>query len=341
MTAGRPPDPAAAEPAPSGRAAAVAVRAEGLTRRFDSFVAVDHVSFEIPTGAIWGFLGPNGAGKSTTIRMLCGILEPSEGRAEVLGYDVARDPEQIKARIGYMSQRFSLYDDLSVEENLGFYAGVYGLDPAAARAAIVEWVGRAGLRGRERALAGELSGGWKQRLAFGCAVLHRPRMVFLDEPTSGVDPVSRRAFWDLIDEFAASGITIMVTTHYMDEAEHCDTLAFIYGGRIIASGTPEQIKGQMPGALLEVRASPIDEALEALRRRPEVREAALFGRTIHTTVDDVALADRLRAGLSEAGVAVEAVRPVRPSLEDAFVALVEQDEARRRAAASRGGPDTP
>ena len=313
----------------------MAVRAEGLTRRFDSFVAVDHVTFEIPAGAIWGFLGPNGAGKSTTIRMLCGILEPSEGRATVLGYDVARDPEQIKARIGYMSQRFSLYDDLTVEENLAFYAGVYGLRPVEARDAIAEWVGRAGLRGRERALAAELSGGWKQRLAFGCAVLHRPRMVFLDEPTSGVDPVSRRAFWDLIDEFARAGITIMVTTHYMDEAEHCDTLAFIYGGRIIASGTPAEIKRQMSGALLEFRAAPIDQALEALRARPEVREAALFGRTIHVTVDDPAAAGTLRTVLAAAGITVEHVRPVHPSLEDAFVALVEQDEARHR----RAGPD--
>ncbi|HEV2440215.1 MAG TPA: ABC transporter ATP-binding protein [bacterium] len=324
--------------APAARGgAAAAVRADGLTRRFDSFVAVDHVTFEIPTGAVWGFLGPNGAGKSTTIRMLCGILEPSEGHAEVLGYDVSRDPEQIKARIGYMSQRFSLYDDLSVAENLAFYAGVYGLRPAEAREAIAEWVGRAGLRGRERALAGELSGGWKQRLAFGCAVLHRPQMVFLDEPTSGVDPVSRRAFWDLIDEFAAAGITIMVTTHYMDEAEHCDTLAFIYGGRIIASGTPAEIKQRMPGALLEVRASPIDQALEALRRRPDVREAALFGRAIHVTVDDAAAADTVRASLADAGVAVEGVRPVRPSLEDAFVSLVERDEASRRAASTAGG----
>ncbi|HLW47100.1 MAG TPA: ATP-binding cassette domain-containing protein [bacterium] len=316
-------------------AAAVAVRADGLTRRFDSFVAVDHVTFQIPAGAVWGFLGPNGAGKSTTIRMLCGILEPSEGRAEVLGFDVARDPEQIKARIGYMSQRFSLYDDLTVEENLAFYAGVYGLGPAETEAAVAEWVGRSGLRGRERALAAELSGGWKQRLAFGCAVLHRPRMVFLDEPTSGVDPVSRRAFWDLIDEFARAGITIMVTTHYMDEAEHCDTLAFIYGGRIIASGTPAEIKRQMSGALLEVRASPIDQALETLRGRPEVREAALFGRAIHVTVDDAAAAEAVRAALAGRGVAVESVRPVRPSLEDAFVSLVEQDEARREPARPR------
>src|SRR5579864_8335640 len=326
------PEPAGATGADRGP---LAVRAEGLTRRFDSFVAVDHVTFDIPSGAIWGFLGPNGAGKSTTIRMLCGILEPSEGRASVLGYDVARDPEQIKARIGYMSQRFSLYDDLTVEENLTFYAGVYGLGRAEARATVGEWIARAGLRGRERELTGALSGGFRQRLAFGCAVLHRPRMVFLDEPTSGVDPVSRRAFWDLIDEFARGGITIMVTTHYMDEAEHCDTLAFIYGGRIIASGTPAEIKRQMSGALLEVRASPIDQALETLRRRPDVREAALFGRAIHVTVDDAAAAEAVRAALAGRGVAVESVRTVRPSREEAFGSLVEEDEARREPARPR------
>jgi drug efflux transport system ATP-binding protein len=308
-------------------AGTLAVRAEGLTRRFDSFVAVDRVTFDIPSGAIWGFLGPNGAGKSTTIRMLCGILEPSAGRASVLGYDVARDPEQIKARIGYMSQRFSLYDDLTVEENLTFYAGVYGLGRAEARATVDEWIARAGLRGRERALTGELSGGYRQRLAFGCAVLHRPRMVFLDEPTSGVDPVSRRAFWDLIDEFARAGTTIMVTTHYMDEAEHCDTLAFIFGGRIIASGTPAEIKRGMSGALLEVRASPIEQALEALRGAPGVRDVALFGRAIHATVDDADQADALGTSLARAGIAVEGIRQVRPSLEDAFVSLVERDVA--------------
>ena len=325
--AARPREAGPSMPEAGAESPAPAVRADGLTRRFDSFVAVDHVTFEIPTGAIWGFLGPNGAGKSTTIRMLCGILEPSEGRASVLGYDVARDPEQIKARIGYMSQRFSLYDDLTVQENLAFYAGVYGLGRVEAHSAIAEWVARAGLQGRERELTGELSGGYRQRLAFGCAVLHRPRMVFLDEPTSGVDPVSRRSFWDLIDEFALSGITIMVTTHYMDEAEHCDTLAFIFGGRIIASGTPAEIKRRMPGALLEIRADPIERALDALRSVPDVRDVALFGRAIHVTVESGAAADRLRASLAAAGVAVEGIRPVRPSLEDAFVSLVERDIA--------------
>lgn len=309
--------------------ASLAVRSDGLTRRFGTFVAVDHVSFEIPRGAIWGFLGPNGAGKSTTIRMLCGILTPSEGRAEVLGYDVVRDPEQIKERIGYMSQRFSLYDDLTVQENLGFYAGIYGVHPEEAGRRITEWIARSGLQGRERTPAGALSGGWKQRLAFGCAVLHRPQMVFLDEPTSGVDPVSRREFWDLIDQFAQSGITVMVTTHYMDEAEHCDTLAFIYHGRIIAMGTPEEIKTQqMSGALLEVRASRLGEALDLLAGLPQVREAALFGRAIHVTVDSGAAAPRLRDVLESRGIAVESIVPARASLEDAFVSIVERDERR-------------
>jgi ABC-2 type transport system ATP-binding protein len=309
----------------------VAVHADGLTRRFGEFVAVDHVSFEIPRGAIWGFLGPNGAGKSTTIRMLCGILAPSEGRADVLGFDVTRDPEQIKERVGYMSQRFSLYDDLTVEENLAFYAGIYGLPRAEARDRAGEWIARAGLEGRERDLAGALSGGWKQRLAFGCAVLHRPQMIFLDEPTSGVDPVSRREFWDLIDQFAQSGITVMVTTHYMDEAEHCDTLAFIFAGRIIAQGTPEEIKThQMTGELLEVTTPQYAEALEVLAGRPEVREAALFGRAIHVTVaDSQAALPGLRRALAGRGIVLERIEPVPPSLEDAFVSIVERDRDQR------------
>jgi ABC-2 type transport system ATP-binding protein len=320
--------------------AEAAVRAEGLTRRFGAFTAVDHVTFEIPRGAIWGFLGPNGAGKSTTIRMLCGILTPSEGRAEVLGYDVVRDPERIKERIGYMSQRFSLYDDLTVEENLAFYAGIYGVAREEARRRSAEWVARAGLAGQERVPAGALSGGWKQRLAFGCAVLHRPRMVFLDEPTSGVDPVSRREFWDLIDEFAQSGITVMVTTHYMDEAEHCDTLAFIYGGRIIAMGTPDEIKTrQMSGELLEVRTPQILDALDALAALPEVREAALFGRAIHLTVERAASAlPRLEAALAARGISVDRIAPARVSLEDAFVSIVERDDRARAGQARGAGP---
>jgi ABC-2 type transport system ATP-binding protein len=321
-----------------GEERGVAVRARGLTRAFGAFVAVDHVSFEIPRGAVWGFLGPNGAGKSTTIRMLIGILAPTDGQAEVLGLDVTRDPERIKAQIGYMSQRFSLYNDLTVEENLAFYAGIYGLSRDEGRDRAAQWIARADLRGRERVLAGALSGGWKQRLAFGCAVLHGPQMIFLDEPTSGVDPVSRREFWDLIGQFAERGVTVMVTTHYMDEAEHCDTLAFIYSGRIIAMGTPEEIKRtKMSGELLEIITPQYAEALEVLAARPEVREAALFGRAIHVTVGDSRAAlPALRAALAARGVAVDSIDPVPPSLEDAFVSLVERPGG---AARSGGAPE--
>ncbi len=302
------------------------VRAMALTRRFGDFVAVDHVSFEIRPGEIWGFLGPNGAGKSTTIRMLCGILDPSEGTASVLGYDVRRDPEAIKARIGYMSQRFSLWGDLTVRENLEFYAGVYGLDGPSARQQVDKWLDRSGLTDRQREVAAALSVGFRQRLALGCAVLHRPRMVFLDEPTAGVDPVSRRRFWDLIDRFAEEGTTIMVTTHYMDEAEHCDRLAFIYGGRIITQGTPAQIKReQMPGTVLEIRTDRPVEALDALYRHPAVREAALYGVAIHAVVDQQESAPNVAASLRDQGVTVLGIEPIPPTLEDVFVALAESD----------------
>ncbi|MDQ7858139.1 MAG: ABC transporter ATP-binding protein [Armatimonadota bacterium] len=301
------------------------VRAEGLTRRFGEFVAVDHLSFEIQPGEVWGFLGPNGAGKSTTIRMLCGILDPSEGTAEVLGFDVRRAPEEIKRRIGYMSQRFSLYPDLTVRENLEFYAGVYGLAGPALRGQVDKWLDRSGLTDRQGAPARELAGGFRQRLALGCAVLHRPQMVFLDEPTAGVDPTSRRQFWDLIDRFSDEGTTIMVTTHYMDEAEHCDRLAFISDGRIIAQGTPAAIKReQMPGVVLEVRTDRVVDALPVVEALPAVRDAALHGAAIHATVDDAGAARPLARALIDRGFRIEAVEPILPALEDVFVALVER-----------------
>ena len=310
------------------------VRAEGLTRRFGEFVAVDHVSFDIRPGEVWGFLGPNGAGKSTTIRMLCGILDPTEGTAEVLGFDVRRQPEEIKSRIGYMSQRFSLYPDLTVRENLEFYAGVYGIAGPAFRTQIDKWLERSGLTDRQRAPARELSGGFRQRLALGCAVLHHPQMVFLDEPTAGVDPVSRREFWDMIDRFSEEGTTIMVTTHYMDEAEHCNRLAFIYDGQIITYGTPEDIKRkQMPGQVLEIRTDRFVDALAAIEDHPQVKDAALHGAAIHVTVERGAdVAGLLADDLSRRGFAVQAVEPILPSLEDVFVALVEvreEDKARK------------
>jgi ABC-2 type transport system ATP-binding protein len=300
------------------------VRADGLTKRFGGFVAVDRVAFEIRPGEIWGFLGPNGAGKSTTIRMLCGILDPTEGTGAVLGYDIRTQREEIKRRIGYMSQRFSLYGALTVRENLEFYAGIYGLDRATRERQIERWLERVGLAARQHDVAAVLSGGLRQRLALACAILHRPQVVFLDEPTGGVDPVSRRQFWDLIDRFAEDGTTIMVTTHYMDEAEHCDRLAFIYEGRIIAQGAPRDLKRErMLGRVLEIRADRIIDALAVVEAQPAVREAALYGAAIHAVVERDEDAPALAASLRGAGFAVDAVSPILPSLEDVFVGLVE------------------
>jgi ABC-2 type transport system ATP-binding protein len=229
-------------PLHGGEGADAAVFIDNLTKRFDSFIAVDAISLTVPKGQIFGFLGPNGAGKSTTIRMLCGILPPTTGTGTVAGFSITSQPERIKENIGYMSQRFSLYEDLTVEENIAFYAGVYRL-PAAKRRERAEWViAMAGLTERRASLAGELSGGWRQRLALGCAILHEPPIVFLDEPTSGVDPLSRRKFWELIYSMANNGVTVFVTTHYMDEAEYCDRLAMIYRGELVAVGTPEELK---------------------------------------------------------------------------------------------------
>ncbi|MGH2349843.1 MAG: ABC transporter ATP-binding protein [bacterium] len=218
------------------------IAARNLTKRFDGFTAVDHIDLTIQRGDIFGFLGPNGAGKSTTIRMLCGLLPPSEGQIRVLGVDVVREPEQVKPRIGYMGQRSSLYGDLTAAELLNFYARIYGLPEALRRDRVAGWIHRAGLQGAQHRLVATLSGGWRQRLALGCAVLHEPQLLLLDEPTSGTDPVQRREFWDLIYRFAEEGTTVLVTTHYLDEAEHCNTLAFIHGGRILTEGPPAQIK---------------------------------------------------------------------------------------------------
>ncbi|MCL6552536.1 MAG: ABC transporter ATP-binding protein [Firmicutes bacterium] len=311
-----------------------AVVARGLTKRFGAFVAVDHIDLEIPRGEVFGFLGPNGAGKSTTIRMLCGLLDRSGGEVQVLGYDPAREPERLRPRIGYMSQRASLYGDLTVVEHLEFYARVYGLDPATRQRKVRDWIATAGLAGRERDLVATLSGGWRQRLAMGCAILHRPDLLLLDEPTSGVDPLSRRQFWDLIYRFAEDGTTVMVTTHYMDEAEHCDRLAFIHGGRIVAQGAPAELKRRhLPGALLRVEADPWARAFDVVRASPVVTDAALHGTAIHALVADPgravpALADALAA----AGVRVRAIAPRAPTLEDVFVALMAGGQARAAAA---------
>jgi len=304
----------------------IAVQARDLGRSFGSFRAVDGVSFEVRRGEIFGFLGPNGAGKSTTIRMLCGLLTPTHGACTVAGYDVAREPERVKQVIGYMSQRFSLYDDLTVEENIAFTAGIYGVSGHRLRERKAWILRMAGLEGRERSLTGELSMGWKQRLALGAALLHEPRILFLDEPTSGVDPISRRGFWDLIHDVAHEGVTVFVTTHFMDEAEHCDRMALIYRGRIIALGSSRELKADFAGnVLLKVQASPLLAALEACESCPDVLDAALFGAALHVVTPGRSdAAQRVRDCLAGAGVETHSVEEIEPSLEDVFVSLIER-----------------
>jgi ABC-2 type transport system ATP-binding protein len=313
---------------------AVAVELRDLSKHFGAFKAVDRVSLTVNEGEIFGFLGANGAGKSTTIRMLCGLLKPTSGTGLVLGTDVARDPEGVKRKIGYMSQRFSLYDDLSVAQNLRFFGGVYGLRGGAARAREGWALRMAGLEGKEDRLTGELPGGWKQRLALACAVLHEPRVVFLDEPTSGVDPISRRRFWRLIDEMSAAGVTVFVTTHYLDEAEYCHRLALIHAGRLVALGTVSELKSVFAGAaVLEVTAKHPGEALEAIDEAPWARETSVFGTRIHVVVDD---ADegrkRIEERLDQENLGPAAIERVVPSLEDVFIHHVGEAES-----ANRGG----
>jgi ABC-2 type transport system ATP-binding protein len=307
---------------------ALAVEVAGLTKKFGDFTAVDGVTFDIQRGEIFGFLGPNGAGKTTTIRMLLCLLRPTSGRAAVLGYDIVRQPEQIRQRIGYMSQRFSLYNDLTVGENLDFYGRTYSVRGPRLRQRKAFVIEMAGLKGRERELTRHLSGGWKQRLALGAAILHEPEMLFLDEPTAGVDPISRRAFWDLLYQLAESGTTIFVTTHYMDEAEHCQELAFIHGGRIIARGAPEEIKlNQMRGQVLEIDCSRPDQAIVALRQMGLFEEVALYGALVHVVADGVAeQKPHIARQLETLGVQVRMMDVIAPSLEDVFISNVRNHE---------------
>jgi ABC-2 type transport system ATP-binding protein len=306
-----------------------AITVQHLTRRFGHFVAVDDVSFDVGPGEIFGFLGSNGAGKSTTIRMLCGLLRPTSGTALVGGIDVTRDPEGVKRRIGYMSQRFSLYESLTVDQNIAFFGGIYGLsaDRLAARRAFV--LEMAGLRGRERELTRALSGGWRQRLALGCAILHEPPIVFLDEPTGGVDPLSRREFWRLIEDLAARGVAVLVTTHYLDEAEHCHRIAIIQAGRLAAHGTVAELKATFASRpIVEVRAPDAVRAMGLLDAMPDVEKTSIFGTAVHAVLASEAVsAAELAERLDASGIAVTSCAVVAPSLEDVFLDVAERSAA--------------
>jgi len=307
-------------------AAVPAIDVRGLSRRFGGFVAVDDLSFTVARGEIFGFLGSNGAGKSTTIRMLCGLLRPTSGTAFVDGIDVGREPEAVKQRIGYMSQRFSLYELLTVDQNIRFWGGVYGLAGRRIESRREFVLEMAGLRGRETTLARDLSGGWRQRLALGCAILHEPPILFLDEPTGGVDPLARRQFWRLIDDLSQSGVTVLVTTHYLDEAERCHRVALIHAGKLATIGTTGEVKGVFAGrSIAEVRSSDPVRLMKVLDAMPSVQKTSLFGTAVHAVFDEPRLdTAKLTAALAAEGTAATSVAEVPPSLEDVFLDVVER-----------------
>jgi len=300
-----------------------AVTVNNLSMKFGDFTAVNQINFTVNRGEIFGFLGPNGCGKSTTIRMLCGIITPTSGSGTVAGLDITKDSERIRTKIGYMSQKFSLYEDLTVDENIQFFADIYdvALDKIDERRT---WIlEMAGLTERADSLAGELSTGWKQRLALGCAMVHSPEVLFLDEPTGGVDPVSRRQFWTIIDEMAHQGVTVFVTTHYMDEAEHCQRLALMYAGKLIALDTPVNLKKMITeGMLLKISADPVGKALELLVDYEDVVDVSIFGTDIHVMVESVGMEEKLAVFLRGNGIIIHEIIPVSPSLEDLFIHLM-------------------
>lgn len=298
-----------------------AIRVENLVKRFDNFLAVDNVNFEVKTGEIFGFLGPNGAGKSTTIKMLCGLIKPTTGTAFVGGYSINYQPDKVKEIIGYMSQKFSLYEDLSVEENINFYGGVYGLRNQHLAESKIWILQMAGLVGREKTLTRELAGGWKQRLALGCAILHKPKIVFLDEPTASVDPISRRNFWDLIYSLAEGGITIFVTTHYLDEAEHCHRLGLIMNGKIKAISSPTLLKKNLEAfEIYEVHCNQPVEAMELLMYQSWVKETSIFGMAFHvsTSIGNEGRQAIVQT-LESSGIQLDRIDLITPSLEDVFI----------------------
>lgn len=304
------------------------IEVAGLSKKFGSFTAVDNVSFQVRPGEIFGFLGPNGAGKSTVIRILCGLLRPTAGKASVGGFDVASQPEEVRMRLGYMSQKFSLYEDLTVEQNIDFFSGVYGVPKGIREERKREVLRIAGLEEKTNVVTRLLSGGWKQRLALGCAIVHEPPVLFLDEPTSGVDPIARRGFWDLIYQLSAAGRAIFVSTHYMDEAEYCHRVALMYRGRVIALGEPQTLKDRLDAhGLLHLESSDLLESMHSLDGVSGIKDVAVFGGGLHVTVDDATSAiPRIRKILEEHKIEVRALEPIQPSLEDVFVAFIEAEE---------------
>ncbi|MEY2465614.1 MAG: drug efflux transport system ATP-binding protein [Verrucomicrobiota bacterium] len=305
------------------------IECENLTKRFGHFTAVDHVSLKIEKGSIFGFLGPNGSGKSTVIRMLCGLLEPSEGHARIAGFDVAKQTDEIKNLIGYMSQKFSLYDELTVYENLQFYGRLYGLRGAELVKRRDELVALTHIEPYLSRRAALLSGGWRQRLAMACSLMHKPTVLFLDEPTAGIDPVARRELWDLLFEFSSRGMTLFVTTHYMDEAERCSHVGYIHMSKLVVCGQPDELKTMAvvnpPGTKrLDITCDHVTVGLQAMRRFPGVRTATVFGQSMHLLVDEQMAEEKIREELSHAGIPHADIHPIGPSLEDVFVALTTQ-----------------
>jgi len=307
-----------------------AVEVEDLVKTFGDFVAVDHIHFQVRKGEIFGFLGPNGAGKSTTIRMLCGLLMPTSGKGKVAEFDIVEEPEKIKQVIGYMSQKFSLYEDLTVMENLRFFGGIYGLTGSFQKVREEQVFEMAGFKELRDRTTRTLAVGWKQRLALACAILHQPAILFLDEPTSGVDPISRRNFWSLIQQMAEKGVTSFVTTHYMDEAEYCDRLALIYQGKIVALGTPTELKMKtLPRGILEVGCDPLIPALDLLKKATWTSEAAVFGEGLHVIgKEGVDSEQEIKTLFQAHRIHLKRMEWIRPSLEDVFVSLIEKENER-------------
>ena len=304
-----------------------AIEIKGLVKKFGDFTAVNDVTFNVKKGEVFGFLGPNGSGKTTVIRMLMGLITPTSGKGTVLGYDVSKESEIIKNRIGYMSQKFSLYEDLTVEENLNFYGEVYGLYGDKLEEKKKEILIMADLEGRENMITANLSGGWKQRLALGCSILHEPEVLFLDEPTGGVDPIARRTFWDLIYKLSDSGVTILVTTHYMDEAEHCNTIGFIHYGNLLTLDTPNNMKKYaIDGDIIEIKVDNTLKTIEVLEEKENVREAAVYGAGIHILVEADSAINDLEQHLINNKIKYSSIEKVRPSLEDVFVFMVNKSD---------------